>query len=327
MNALSLHASSDREPLAMPDDRVGDEGLRELLPIQSDYPDRLRRMAKAPTVWLRGRAELLSGRPICTVVGSRACSRLAEERAVELGRKLGEHGVLVVSGGALGIDAAAHRGALAAGGATCAVLGTGVDRLYPQQNVPLLSALARTGLLLSMFPLGAPPRPFHFRVRNELMAAIADVVVVVEAQANSGSLITARQALRYGRPLLGFQGSDGTRSLFSAGAQVVRTVDEVVRYVTSSSCCGERPDVPSEELARVPQATDLPTETMLLSDETAAKRVLAALAVSAAADVGELCARTGLSAAECAAVLVDLELADRCTRLAGGRYMLHAPLS
>ena len=327
MNALSLHSSSDREPLAMPDDRVGDEGLRELLPIQSDYPDRLRRMAKAPTVWLRGRAELLSGRPICTVVGSRACSRLAEERAVELGRKLGEHGVLVVSGGALGIDAAAHRGALAAGGATCAVLGTGVDRLYPQQNVPLLSALARTGLLLSMFPLGAPPRPFHFRVRNELMAAIADVVVVVEAQANSGSLITARQALRYGRPLLGFQGSDGTRSLFSAGAQVVRTVDEVVRYVTSWSSCGERPDVPSEELARVPQSMDAPMETMLLSDETAAKRVLAALAVSAAADVGELCARTGLSAAECAAVLVDLELADRCTRLAGGRYIVHAPLS
>ncbi len=327
MNALSLHASSDREPLAMPDDRVGDEGLRELLPIQSDYPDRLRRMAKAPTVWLRGRAELLSGRPICTVVGSRACSRLAEERAVELGRKLGERGVLVVSGGALGIDAAAHRGALAAGGATCAVLGTGVDRLYPQQNVPLLSVLARTGLLLSMFPLGAPPRPFHFRVRNELMAAIADVVVVVEAQANSGSLITARQALRYGRPLLGFQGSEGTRSLFSAGAQVVRSVDEVVQYVTSWSSCGERPDVPSEELARVPQSMDAPMETMLLSDETAAKRVLAALATSAAADVGELCARTGLSAAECAAVLVDLELADRCTRLAGGRYIVHAPLS
>ena len=115
MNALSLHVSSDREPLAMPDDRVGDEGLREILPIQSDYPDRLRQMAKAPTVWLRGRADLLSGRPICTVVGSRACSRLAEDRAVELGRKLGERGVLVVSGGALGIDAAAHQGALAVG--------------------------------------------------------------------------------------------------------------------------------------------------------------------------------------------------------------------
>ncbi len=327
MNALSLHVSSDREPLAMPDERVGDEGLREILPIQSDYPDRLRQMAKAPTVWLRGRAELLSSRPICTVVGSRACSRLAEARALELGRKLGERGVLVVSGGALGIDAAAHTGALAAGGATCAVLGTGVDRLYPQQNVPLLAALARTGLLLSMFSLGAPPRPFHFRVRNELMAALADVVVVVEAQANSGSLITARHALRFGRPLLGFQGSEGTMSLFSAGAQAVHSVDEVVEFVASRSAGGERPGAPSEELARVPQSIHVPTETMLLSDEDAAKRVLAALAATASADVGEVCARTGLSAAECAAVLVDLELADRCTRLAGGRYIVHAPLS
>jgi len=116
-------------------------------------------------------------------------------------------------------------------------------------------------------------------------------------------------------------------SLFSAGAQAVHSVEEVVEFVASRSAGGDRPFAPSEELARVPQSIHVPTETMLLSDETAAKRVLVALAATATADVGELCARTGLSAAECAAVLVDLELADRCTRLAGGRYIVHAPLS
>lgn len=335
MNALSLHAASYRLRPSLPDDRQDTVELCERFPDRPDYPRRLQKWKRQKSVWLHGHPQLLAGdRPSCTVVGSRACSRDAEQRAFELGQKLAERGVLVVSGGALGIDAAAHRGALAVGGPTCAVLGTGVDVLYPRHNAELLAAIGREGVLLSMFPLGSPPMPLHFRVRNELMAALADVVIVVEAQARSGSLITARQALRYGRTLLCFPGSEGAVALLSAGARAVRSVDEAVACVASlvepgaavEKTC-EQPLLTRVESATVSAAASLPSAAMLLSDDDAAVRVLAALAACPSADVGELCARTGLSAAECAAVLVDLELADRCTRLAGGRYMLHAPLS
>ena len=334
MNALSLHAAPYRLRPANADDRQDAVELCERFPDRPDYPQRLQKWKRQKSVWLQGHPHLLAGdRPSCTVVGSRACSRDAEQRAFELGQKLAERGVLVVSGGALGIDAAAHRGALAAGGLTCAVLGTGVDVHYPRHNAELLAAIGREGVLLSMFPLGSPPMPLHFRVRNELMAALADVVIVVEAQARSGSLITARQALRYGRPLLCFPGSEGAVALLSAGARAVRSVDEAVACVASLVGPGaavetyEQPLLTRVESATVSAAASLPSAAMLLSDDDAAVRVLAALAACPSADVGELCARTGLSAAECAAVLVDLELADRCTRLAGGRYMLHAPLS
>ena len=330
MDALSLHASPYRKPQTSPDDRQGDRAACQrlpLMPLSPDYPARLQLWKKPRPVWLHGRAEVLDGQLICTVVGSRACSRVAEERALELGRKLAERGVLVVSGGALGVDAAAHRGALAGGGLTCAVLGTGIDVVYPRHNAGLLAAVAQQGLLLSMFPPGAAPRPLHFRVRNELMAVLADVVVVVEAQASSGSLITARHALRYGRPLLGFAGSEGTMALLSAGAQLVRSVDEVVEFAMTGTAVSNPTGTHHSDVTAMSAAPAVPSGELLLTDDHAAVRVLAALAACPSADVGELCARTGLSAAECAAVLVDLELADRCTRLAGGRYIVHAPLS
>ncbi len=328
MNALSPHASPYRE---RPDVQPKLDGVRQLLPLDPDCPQRLRQLRKPRAVWVRGRTELLDGRPICTVVGSRSCSRIAEDRAFALGQLLGRAGVVVASGGALGIDAAAHRGALAVGGATCAVVGTGIDVDYPRQHASLFAEIAQMGLVLSMFAPGAPPLPLHFRIRNELMAAIADVVVVVEAQARSGSLITARQALRYGKKLCAFAGSAGTQLLFQSGAQVARDLDDLVQFVTGTEASGSpgdasdpaRVDVVSDGAAALP----LQKDALHLDRDDAAEQVLAALRTCTSADVGELCARTGLSAAECAAVLVDLELADRCTRLAGGRYIVHAPLS
>ncbi len=328
MNALSPHASPYRE---RPDVQPKLDGVRQLLPLAPDYPTRLQLLRKPPAVWLRGRTDLLGGRPICTVVGSRSCSRVSEDRAFALAQRLGRAGVVVASGGALGIDAAAHRGALAAGGPTCAVLGTGIDVVYPRQHASLFAEIADNGLLLSMFAPGSPPLPLHFRIRNELMAAIADVVIVVEAQARSGSLITARHALRYGKKLCAFAGSAGTALLIESGAQVARDLDELVSFVTGAadstalgcaSLSGRR-DVAHEASTAPP----LPSDALHLDCDDAAARVLAALHTCPSADVGELCARTGLDAAECAAVLVDLELADRCTRLAGGRYIVHAPLS
>ncbi|MFO0656578.1 MAG: DNA-processing protein DprA [Polyangia bacterium] len=327
MNALSPLASYREKPDAQP--LV--DGARQCLPSDADQPARLRLWRKPQAFWLRGQAQLLDGRPLCTVVGSRACSRVAEDRAFLLGQKLARAGVVVVSGGALGIDAAAHRGALSVSGATCAVVGTGIDVYYPKQHATLLLEIAEKGLLLSMFAPGAPPLPLHFRIRNELMAAIADVVVVVEAQERSGSLITARQALRHGRRLYALTGSAGTARLLESGAKLAHSVDEVVDFVTASGGAAHQTAAAVAAPADVAEsravATAVTAEALHLGCEEAAARVLSALAACAPADVGELCARTGLCAAECAAVLVDLELADRCTRLAGGRYIVHAPLS
>lgn len=338
MDALPLHDMPYRTVQGASDELRSTAGPRELMPHDPCYPERLRRWLRPRPVWLHGQAELLDGRPVCTVVGSRACSRQAEERAFALGQALGQRGIVVVSGGALGVDAAAHRGALQRGGPTCAVVGTGIDVRYPKQHAGLQDDIAQHGLLLSMFALGAPPLPLHFRVRNELMAAIADVVVVVEAQDKSGSLITARHALRYGRTLCGFSGSEGVMSLLSSGAKLVRSIDEVVELASvkpaSAKPASAKPEsaIPKSPMPlQVGQAKDsgswAPLDATLTADEEAARAVWTALLATTSADVGELCARTGLSADRCAAVLVDLELMDRCTRLAGGRYIVHAPLS
>jgi DNA processing protein len=152
------------------------------------------------------------------------------DRARELAQHLATRGFHIVSGGALGIDGAAHRGALAGGGTTTVVLGSGVDVLYPQRHAPLFSeVLARGGSLISMRPDGAQPLPGAFVARNRLIAALVDAVIVVEADVRSGSLSTANDALDLGRTLAACPGSPGTDRLIAAGAGVVEDVHDAER--------------------------------------------------------------------------------------------------
>jgi DNA processing protein len=281
-------------------------------------------------LWLRGDAAALAVRPAVTVVGARAASRGGEVLAQQLAAALGAQGALVVSGGALGIDAAAHRGALQAAGRTCAVLGCGVDVAYPQRHAGLFAEVAERGVLLSMFAPGEPPRRWQFPARNQLMAALADLVVVIEAGADSGSLITAAYARRLGRPVAAFGGSPGTEAAIAAGARRVGSIAEVLAFL--AECAG----TPAEAGACAAPAPPAPSFLCAGEPEPGAEaaevaRVWAALAAPGAAlspiDLGELCAKTGLLPGDCAAALIDLELRGRCTRLAGGRYIVHAPLS
>jgi DNA processing protein len=293
------------------------------------YPAQLGALAsgEAATLWLRGDGAALCTRPAVTVVGSRAASREGEALAHALAAALAAQGVLVVSGGALGIDAAAHRGALAAGGRTCAVLGCGVDIAYPQRHERMFTDMTERGCLVSMFEPGSPPLRWHFPARNELMAALADLVVLIEARADSGSLITATHARRHRRPVAAFAGSPGADAVIAAGAQRVDSIAQVVALVEKYSCEALAPYA-----ARVPACAP-PTPSFLGEQSAEVAKVLAALsaplapAVSSPIDLGELCAIAGLSPGDCAAALVDLELRGRCTRLAGGRYIVHAPLS
>jgi DNA processing protein len=156
--------------------------------------------------------------------------RLAGELAATAARQ----GLEIVSGGALGIDAAAHRGALNVGGATFAVLGCGVDVVYPDRHADLFDEIAAVGGLLSEYPPGTPPRGKHFPVRNRIVAALAETVLVVEAKLASGALVTARLAVKLGRRVLAVPGSSGTDGLIAAGqARAVRDAAELARALAN----------------------------------------------------------------------------------------------
>jgi DNA processing protein len=169
------------------------------------------------------------------IVGTRRATRYGLDVAHELGRRLAESGIAVVSGLALGIDGAAHAGALAAEGAPpIAVVGSGLDRIYPREHGPLWRQVARVGVVLSEYPLGAPAAAWQFPARNRLIAALADVVVVVESQATGGALGTAVEAARRGVPVLAVPGpvtaasSDGTNQLLFDGCSPARDADDVL---------------------------------------------------------------------------------------------------
>ncbi|HTR52567.1 MAG TPA: DNA-processing protein DprA [Kofleriaceae bacterium] len=182
-------------------------------------PERLAAVGWTTPLHVRG--ELATG-PAVAIVGARAASARGMERAHALARHLAGHGVDVVSGGALGIDGAAHRGALAGAGTTTVVLGTGIDVLYPARHAQLFhDVVAAGGALVSMFPPGTEPRRSTFPQRNRLIAALADVVVVVEADARSGSLSTARAGRELGRVVCAWPGSRGCDRLLAAGAAVI----------------------------------------------------------------------------------------------------------
>ena len=173
--------------------------------------------------------------PRAAIVGSRRPTPYGEAVAAELSKELGAAGVIIVSGLAVGIDAAAHRGALAGGGMTIAVMGTGVDLVYPPANSALADEiLAGGGALVSQFPDGTPPRRHQFPARNWTMAALSDVVVVVEADASSGALITAEAALELSKEVMAVPGSIfsplsvGTHGLIRDGAALVQNARDVL---------------------------------------------------------------------------------------------------
>jgi DNA processing protein len=186
------------------------------------YPDRLMDLGRPPAqLWVMGEVPA-AGRPIVAIVGARAASTASCRRARALAAELGRLGVAIVSGGAYGIDAAAHQGALDAGAATFAVLGCGVDVVYPDRHDQLFAAISTQGGLLSEYPPGLTARAGQFPARNRIIAALADLVIVVEASWRSGALSTVAEARHLGRPVMATPGSPGTDRLLGrrSGAPV-----------------------------------------------------------------------------------------------------------
>jgi len=210
-------------------ERLGAHALR---PGEPDYPAGVAQLSDAPTLYVRG---ALPETPAIAIVGSRAASREGREIAVALAGALVRAGRAVISGGAVGIDASAHKGALEAGGCTVAVLGSGLDDPYPPQNHDLLERIARAGALVSPFPPRTPPRRWHFPRRNRVIAALGSAVVVVEASLRSGSLITARVGLDLGRTVFAVPGTPGCQRLLVEGAVPVERPEDLLSALEGRS--------------------------------------------------------------------------------------------
>ena len=209
-------------------------GLEPIASFDHRYPPLLACVPDPPPVlWIRGTADTLT-RPAVAIVGSRAATPYALQVARRLAGELAQRGVVVVSGLARGVDSSAHEGCLEAGGETIAVLGSGLDRVYPAEHHKLSRKIACKGLLISELSPGSAPLPGNFPLRNRIISGISFGTVVVEASESSGSLITAACALRHGRDVMAVPGSvlsgrnKGSHALLKDGAKVVETADDIL---------------------------------------------------------------------------------------------------
>lgn len=236
-SADAILADPDTEAIERSLAWADEPGNQILTLADENYPQGLLDIADPPLLlYVKGRPELLLRNGIA-LVGARSATAQGMSNAEAFAHALAGQGFSIVSGLALGIDAAAHRGALAAGpegGGTVAVIGTGIDRIYPARNAPLAREIAHTGAVVSELPLGTPPLPHNFPRRNRLIAGLAQGVLVVEAAVNSGSLITARLATESGREVFAIPGSihsplsRGCHRLIRDGAKLVETAEDVI---------------------------------------------------------------------------------------------------
>jgi DNA processing protein len=277
------------------------------------YPTRLRAIADPPLV-LAVRGALAADELAVAIVGARRASAAGQRVAAELARGLADAGITVVSGLAAGIDAAAHRATLAAGGRTLAVLGTGIDRVYPAWHAALAAEIARSGALVSELRCGAPPLAHHFPRRNRLISGLAVGTVVVEAACGSGSLITARCALEQGREVFAVPGPvegpqyRGSHRLIQEGAKLVTGVEDILEEIAPAL------------RARVAAARAARADAMLAPVE---RRVLEAVG-GEEGHVDDVIRRAGLPAGTTLETLLALELRGLVEQAPGKRFRRRA---
>ncbi|CAN7543284.1 DNA-processing protein DprA [Trinickia sp. LjRoot230] len=280
------------------------------------YPQGLLAMPDPPPLlYVKGHLALLHAAGVA-IVGSRSATPQGLEDAARFARALSAAGLAIVSGLALGIDAAAHRATLDADGGTIAVIGTGIDIVYPARHRELAHALAAHGALVSEWPLGTPARPAHFPQRNRLIAGLVRGVLVVEAALRSGSLITARIANEMGRDVFAVPGSihaplsRGCHRLIKEGAKLTEAPEDILEEL------GLAPSAASPAVAREPSSALTPGSRA----GSVARALLAALG-HAPATLEMLVRRTDMASAAVQAALLELELAGRVDALPGGRFV------
>lgn len=291
--------------------------IRAVTILDEDYPARLKAIHDPPPVLsVSGRLDEADHHAIA-VVGTREATAVGLEVAQRLSRGLAEAGFTIVSGLARGIDGAAHRAALEAGGRTIAVLGCGIDRTYPAVHRSLRSRIEERGAVLSELPPGAQAHPYHFPKRNRIISGLSLGVVVVEAAPQSGSLITARLAAEQGREVFAVPGpilseqSHGTNGLIKQGATLVETVEDVLEEVMAQC----EPSFVARLRERL-TSTKRPVQSGTVPLEGDEARVYAALSAYPM-HIDEVIAKTGLPAASVSSLLLALELKGAVRQLPG----------
>jgi DNA processing protein len=318
--AQALHS---KQPLS--------DAARELASVQAsrcrlltwdepEYPSRLREIYDPPPLlYVLGNAELLNRHNVA-IVGARRPTPYGNQMAERLGKELALHGLAVVSGLARGIDACAHRGALSAsGGTTIGVLGCGIDVIYPKENKKIFAEIEERGAIVTEFPMGTFPAPQNFPIRNRMIAGMSLGVVVVEGAQYSGSLITARLAMEFGREVFAVPGnvtqpmSFGPNLLIKQGAKLVTGWEDVVE---------ELPTPVRAELMPVEIASQEERTTLLTSDFSPSERILySLLGTDEAKPIDDLMENSGLSSSDVLATLFDLEMKGVVRQLPGKQFL------
>jgi DNA processing protein len=293
-------------------DAAAQGGIEPIGLLDARYPPRLRSIPDPPAVlYMRGEPASLST-PSIAIVGSRAASPYGLSVAAQLGRDLAAAGLTVVSGLARGCDAAAHQGALDAGGLTVGVLGCGADIVYPAEHRNLYRSVAERGAIVSELPPGAPPLPGHFPRRNRIISGLAGGVVVIEASARSGSLITAACALEQGRDVMAVPGNvlsqrhTGCHDLLRDGARLVQSAQDVLDELGWSSPAPRKASLDGQQ-------------------SPATEPLLGCLPPGEDCDVETLAQRSGLPVAALLGRMTRLELTGAVRRTPGGRFVRAVP--
>jgi DNA processing protein len=322
--AASILAEPDADAIARALAWASEDNHWVLTLADAEYPQALLRTADPPPLlYVIGRSELMN-QPALAIVGSRSATPQGLANAEQFARALSDAGLTIVSGLALGIDAAAHRGALQGKASTVAIIGTGADIVYPARNRDLAHAIAESGAIVSIFPLGTPALAANFPRRNRIISGLARGVLVVEAAMQSGSLITARLAGEQGREVFAIPGSihsplaKGCHRLIKQGAKLVESAQDVLEEIAVYAAI-----LPLEEHTSSPAASGATGDMILrparVSTDADALVLLQHLG-GEIRDIDDLCTRSGLTTARVSAMLLQLELEGSVASLPGGRY-------
>jgi DNA processing protein len=316
MRALRAPVSSESARLVEATLRWRERPGHHVLALgEPGYPELLAHIPDPPLLlYIKGHVECLAS-PMLAMVGSRNASVQGKANALAFAESLSGAGLCIVSGLALGIDAAAHEGALKGPGSTVAVIGTGPDLIYPARNRALCERIGMEGCLVSEYPVGTPPLPSNFPKRNRIISGLAAGVLVVEAAAQSGSLITARQAAEQGREVFAIPGSihaslaKGCHILIREGAKLIDTVADVLEAMAMS---------PLAKRAACPPSPPLPAGAQSQAAPAGSEAVLAALGHDPV-EPDALGAALAMPPALLSSQLLTLELAGLVERRPGGR--------
>ena len=292
--------------------RLAKEGIGYITYQEHSYPEPLKNIFDPPP-GLFYKGDFVSQDNVAVaLVGSRRPTYYGKTVAEKMAAELAESGLTIISGLARGIDSSAHRGALKAGGRTIAVLGNGVDLVYPRENRELQDNISSSGAVISEYPLGSPPEAWHFPVRNRIISGLSRAIVVIEASERSGTLITADCALEQGREVLAVPGninspmSKGTNRLIKQGARLVEKTEDVFEEIGLGS------------LFRQDEIKTKTLPKMSLVEENIYR-----LLIGNTCDLDDIIEQLGLSAQETLAALMFLEIKGLVRQLPGRLYTSH----